>query len=124
MRGFVKLKKSKNPRVGGWVTPRLGFLSFLNIVFFVHVSKKKIDRWVGGWGLDNSSFLEFFQPLSVNYLIMLIVEKDVHVAAHLKDYHVLLHASVLVNNFVRMYINKLARNIEPLIQIHLTMSKY
>ena len=46
---------------------------------------------------------------SLNYLI---VEEDVHVAAHLKDYHVLLHTSVRGNILVTMYINKFTRNIE------------
>ena len=58
--------------------------------------------------------------MSANYLI---VEEYVHVAGHLKDYHVLLHASVRVSMLVRMYINKLTRNKETLIQIHLAMSK-
>ena len=65
LRGFVKLKKfqksEKNAEVGGWVKLQLGFLFFLNMVFFcvvflvVHVSQKlkKIDRRVGGCSLDN-----------------------------------------------------------------------
>ena len=54
-RGFVKLKKSeKNSEVGGYVKLQLEFLFFLKycvfcVVFFVvHVSKKKLNRRVGG----------------------------------------------------------------------------
>ena len=69
LRGFVKLKQfqksEKNSEVGGWVKPQLGFIG--NIVFFcvvfvvVHVSrKKKLDRRVGVWGMDNPSFSRIF----------------------------------------------------------------
>ena len=76
-RGFVKLKKiqksEKNSEVAGWVKPQLKFTFFLEIlrffVFFVllfvivHVSKKneKMDKGVGGWGLDNPSFSRIFR---------------------------------------------------------------
>ena len=68
-RGFVKLKKSKNPRktrkwVGG-SSPNsdLSFFGKFCVVlccFLLYIFLKKIDRGVGGWGLANPSFSRIF----------------------------------------------------------------
>ena len=58
IRGFVKLKKfqksEKNPEVGGWVKPQLGFNFFLEMLCFlcflcvVFMFPRK-KQWIGGW---------------------------------------------------------------------------
>ena len=72
VRGFVKLKKSKNPRktrkwVGG-SSPNSDFNFFWKCCVFcvvfmfpiVSKKKKKLDRRVGGLGLTNPSFSRIF----------------------------------------------------------------